>query len=102
VIVHVEIRKTGVALLFVLLQFVVDLGTIIASATTLLTIKPHERLGFSPVKKSSTQPQSTQTQQAPAPQAVPVKEEKNAEEKILHVIAFFLTVFFNIFVKYRY
>jgi hypothetical protein len=78
---------SGVALLFVLLPFVVDLGTIISLATTLLAIKPHERLGFSPVKKSSTQPQSTQTQpaQAPAPQTVPVKEEKNVEEKIYYM-----------------
>jgi len=75
---------SGVALLFVLLPFVVDLGTIISLATTLLTIKPHERLGFSP-RKGSTQSQSTQTQQAPAPQTVPVKEEKNVEEKIYYM-----------------
>jgi hypothetical protein len=80
------IITSGAFYIFILLPLIADLGTIISLMATLITIKPHERLSFSP-RKGSTQPQPIQTQpaQAPTPQTVPVKEEKNVEEKIYYM-----------------
>jgi len=84
-IILVLIVTSPISFLFILLPFIADLGTLISLAMSLMTIKPHERLSYSP-KKVSPQPQSTQTQQAPAPQTVVVKEEgKNVEEKIYYM-----------------
>jgi hypothetical protein len=84
---------SGAALLFILLPFIADLGTIISLITTLLAIKPHEHLRFSLVRKSSTQTQSTQnqptqipTQQPPSPPVIltPI-QQRNQPSPVVYI-----------------
>jgi len=43
---------SGVLGIFILLPFIADLGTLISLVATLIVIRPHESLSFSPVKRS--------------------------------------------------
>jgi len=57
---------SGVIWLLIFLPFIADLGTIISLSVSLVAIKPHESLSFSP-RKGNTKLQSTQTPQTPPP-----------------------------------
>jgi hypothetical protein len=67
-IILVLIVTSPISFLFILLPFIADLGTLISLAMSLMTIKPHERLSYSPKKVS---PQSTQAQPQPQSQPTP-------------------------------
>jgi len=61
---------SAASLLFILLPFIADLGTIISVAVSLVSLRPHESLGFSP-RRSNNQSQSNQSQQTPSQPSSP-------------------------------
>jgi len=75
------IIASGVIWLLIFLPFIADLGTIISLAVSLVAIKPHESLSFSP-RKGNTKLQSSQTQQPPQ---LVVQEEKKTEQKLYYM-----------------
>ncbi|ADB87238.1 DUF502 domain-containing protein [Saccharolobus islandicus] len=77
---------SGIALLFILLPLIADLGTLISLIATLFTIRPHEHLYFSP-RKSKSSGTVTSSQTTPTPQTPTIKEEekKVVEEKIYYM-----------------
>jgi hypothetical protein len=77
------IVASGAFWAFVILPLVADIGTIISLMMSLITIRPHERLSFSPRKGSGSRSQSAQTQpaQTTAPQTTPTNTVTTNEEK---------------------
>jgi len=78
--------------LFLLLPLIADLGTIISLVMSLVAIRPHERLSFSPRRGSGSPSQPTQTPtsqtviaQVPASQAMIVYGGSEAGEKVYYI-----------------